>query len=199
MNSDSSTTAGAVRLLSRPLPAHAPAVPLPPPGRLLQVFTGAIAIGSTAAAVGAYYITLAASFPPGTLGQFLLVLGGLVALSIIGTYAVHLRLSAALIAWLRRPGDGVALPAWRQAINYPAHLSLTVGISALAVSLLVAGITAITTGDGDLGLHIAVGGTLAAILDAIFAWLYTDWATRSLRRAMVVSLASRPLLRHAGC
>ena len=44
MNSDSpSMTAGPVRLLSRPLPAHAPAVPLPPPGRLLQVFAGAIA------------------------------------------------------------------------------------------------------------------------------------------------------------
>ncbi len=186
MSDSPSMTAGAVRLLSRPLPAHAPAVPLPAPGRLLQVFTGAIAIGSTAAVVGAYYITLAARFPPGTLGQFFLVLGGLVALSIVGVYAVHLRLSAALVAWLRRPGDGVVLAAWRQAINYPAHLSLTVGLSALAVSLLAAGITSLTTGDLALGLHIAVGGTLAAILDAIFAWLYTDWATRSLRRSMAV-------------
>lgn len=190
MNSDSpSMTAGHVRLLTRPLPAHAPAVPLPAPGSMLRVFVGAIAIGSTAAIVGAYYVTLAASFPPGALGRFLLLLGALVLLSIVGVWLVHRRLSARLVAWLRRPGDAVELAAWRQAINYPAHLSLAVGVSALAVSLVSALATAVSVGaphGAALGLHIAVGGLLAAVLDAIFAWLYTDSATRPLRRAMAV-------------
>lgn len=190
MTGDSpSMTAGHVRLLTRPLPAHAPAVPLPPAESMTRVFAGAIAIGSTAAVVGAYYVTLAARFPPGTRGQFLVVLGALVGLSIGGVFLVHRRLSGRLVAWLRRPGDGVELTAWRQAINYPAHLSLAVGVSAVVVSLIAAGITALSVGaphGAALGLHIAVGGTLAAILDAIFAWLYTDWATRPLRRAMAV-------------
>ena len=186
MTSEQSHAAGRMRLLPRPLPAHAPAVPLPPPGRPLQIFAGAIAIGSTAAIVGAYYVTLAARFPPSALAQFLAVLAVLVLASILGVYLVHRRLSGALVAWLRAPGDGVVLAAWRQAINYPAHISVTVGLSAVAVSLLAAAVTAVTHDDWTLGLHIAVGGCLAATLDAIFAWLYTDWATRPLRRAMAV-------------
>ncbi|HEY0136305.1 MAG TPA: adenylate/guanylate cyclase domain-containing protein, partial [Nannocystis sp.] len=157
-----------------------------PPGRPFQIFAGAIAIGSTAAIVGAYYITLAANFPPNALTQFFVVLAALVLGSIVAVFMAHRRLSGALVGWLRDPGDEVSLAAWRQAINYPAHMSVAVGLSAVAVSLLAAAITALSHADWRLGLHIAVGGLLAATLDAIFAWLYTDWATRPLRRAMAV-------------
>ena len=45
------------RLITRPPVSFGPDLPLPPASRLFVVFVGAIAIGSTAAAVGAYYIT----------------------------------------------------------------------------------------------------------------------------------------------
>mgnify|MGYP002777727549 CR=1 FL=1 len=184
-----------LQLITRPPVSVGPDLPLPPPSRLAVVFIGAIAIGSTAAAVGAYYITLAAEFPPDALARFLLVLVALVAASIAVVFLVHRRLVARLAPWLAAPGDGVDLGAWRQALNYPVHLSLTVGLSAVAVSLSAAGIMVAATGDLWLGLHIAVGGLLAAILDAIFAWLYTDAATRPLRRAMV---ARNPMLPVSG-
>ena len=183
------------QLLTRPPVPVGPDLPLPSTRRLFLVFVGAIAIGSTAAAVGAYYITLATDFPPGALGRFLVLLAALVAASIAVVFLVHRRLVARLAPWLARPGDEVDPAAWRQALNYPVHLSLTVGLSAVAVSFSAAGIMAETTGDRWLGLHIAVGGLLAAILDAIFAWLYTDAATRPLRRAMV---ARSPMLPVSG-
>lgn len=191
---NASTTAP-VRLLSRPAPAAALEVPLPPPGWLLRVFAGAIAIGSTAAAVGAYYITLATNFPPVALRLFLLLLVGLVALSIAGVLVAHRRITARVAAWLRRPGDGVDRGAWRQALNYPVHLALAVGVSALAVAVVAAGVLAAVTGERGLAVHIVVGGALAAVLDATFAWLYTDYALRPLRRAMALR---DPLLPVAG-
>ncbi len=170
-------------------------LPLPPPGRMLRVFAGAIAIGSTAAAVGAYYITLAAEFPPGVLGRFLLVLAALVVASIGVVFLRHRALISRLAPGLRAPGDRVDPGAWRQALNYPVRLSLVIGLSAVAVSLAAAAVTALVADELALGLHIAVGGLLAAILDAIFAWLYTDAATRPLRRAMI---ARDPMLPVSG-
>jgi class 3 adenylate cyclase len=191
----SASTVAPVRLLSRPARAVGPELPLPAPSRPLRVFIGAIAIGSTAAIVGAYYITLAATFPPGTLGVFLAVLAALVGLSIGAVFLVHRRLTTRVVAWLRRPGDGVDRGAWRQALNYPVHLSLAVCVSALAVAGGAALAMAVVTGDPSLAVHIAVGGALAAILDAIFAWLYTDYVLRSLRRVMAVR---EPLLPVSG-
>jgi adenylate cyclase len=52
----------------------------------------------------------------------------------------------------------------------------------VGAALVMAGVT----GDVALAVHIAVGGALAAILDAIFAWLYTDYTLRPLRRAMAM-------------
>jgi class 3 adenylate cyclase len=182
----SASTIAPVRLLSRPARAASPELPLPAPGHLLRVFVGAIAIGSTAAAVGAYYITLAATFPPGALAVFLAVLSALVGASIGAVFLVHRRLAARVVLWLRRPGDTVDRGAWRQALNYPVHMSLAIGLSALCVSVGAALVMAGVTGDVALAVHIAVGGALAAILDAIFAWLYTDYTLRPLRRAMAM-------------
>lgn len=193
--SASASTIAPVRLLARPTPSAGPELPLPPPDRPLRVFVGAIAIGQAAAIVGAYYITLAATFPPGALAVFLAVLAGLVGASIGAVYAIHRRISARIVGWLRRPGDSVDRVAWRQALNYPVHLSLAVGVSALLVSAGAALVMVGVTDDLWLGLHIAVGGGLAAILDAIFAWLYTDYVLRPLRRAMAMR---EPLLPVSG-
>jgi class 3 adenylate cyclase len=188
---DPAGTSPRLRLLTRPIPVARPDLPLPPPGELLRVFAVAIAIGSTAAAVGAYYITLAAEFPPGALPRFLAVLAVLVVTSIAVVYLRHRRLVDRLEPWLRRPSDSVDLEAWRQALSWPARLSIFIGLSAVAVGLSAAAIMIVITGDAWLGLHIAVGGLLAAVLDAIFAWLYTDAATRPLRRSLI---ARSPML-----
>ena len=192
----SASTVAPVRLLSRPGAAVSAELPLPSPSHLLRVFVGAIAIGSTAAAVGAYYITLAATFPPGALVVFLLVLVGLVGVSIGVVLLAHRRLTTRIRGWLRRPGDGVDRGAWRQALNYPIHISLAIGASALAVVLVAALIMLAVAGDLWLALHIAVGGALAALLDAIFAWLYTDYALRSLRRSMAMREPLLPVEGH---
>ena len=192
---ESFTGATAVRLLSRPQAGRRFEVKVPPARRLLQIFVGAIAIGSTAAAVGALYIMLSAVFPPGTLGFFLVALAVAVALSIAASFAFHVRASKALLAWMRAPSDDVHLDAWYQALNYPVRLSLAVGIAALAVAATVAVSTAIYAGSLSLGLHIAVGGALAAVLDAIFAWLYTDSAMRPILQSIA---ARNPLLPVSG-
>ncbi|MFY0534614.1 hypothetical protein [Nannocystis pusilla] len=155
------------------------------------MFAVAIAIGSTAAAVGAYYVTLAAEFPPDAVPRFLAILAVLVVTSIAVVYLRHRRFVDRLEPWLRRPSDSVDLDAWRQALSWPARLSIFIGLSAVAVGLSAAAIMIVITGDRWLGLHIAVGGLLAAVLDAIFAWLYTDAATRPLRRALI---ARSPML-----
>lgn len=184
-----------LRLLVRPRAAPRPELPLPPPRALLKIFVGAIAIGSASAAVGAYYITLATEFTDDAQQRFLVLLAALVAASIAVVYEVHTRLTARLLAWLREPGDGVDPVAWRQALDYPVRLSVCIGLSALGVSAVAAGVMAGVTDDLWLGVHIAVGGLLAAILDAIFAWLYTDHATEPLRRAMI---ARSPMLPVSG-
>jgi class 3 adenylate cyclase len=194
--SDSIAGATAVSLLVRPeLRERVIDVPLPPPRRVLEIYGGAIAIGSTAAAVGAYYITLTVELPPGMLAFFLVALAGGVAVSIAGTYALHRRLTTRLRAWLGEPEDVVDLGAWHEALNYPVLLSVVVGMAAVVVSLLVAGATALWAGSLSLGLHIAVGGLLAAVLDAIFAWLYTDRRMAHVLRAMA---ARNPLLPVSG-
>ena len=186
----------AVSLLVRPeLRGRMLEVPLPPPNRVLEIYGGAIAIGSTAAAVGAYYITLSVVFPPGVLAFFLSTLVLAVVLSIGATFMVHRRLSRALRAWLRRPDDTVDLGAWHEALNYPVFLSVSVGMAALVVSLLVATATGLYAGSLSIGLHIAVGGLLASLLDAVFAWLYTDHRMAVVLRAMA---ARNPLLPVAG-
>lgn len=192
---DPSRTSSRLQLLMRPHVRRGPELPLPPPAHLVRVFTFAMVIGSTAAAVGAYYITLAATFPPGALPRFLVVLAVLVVTSIAGVFLAHRRFVRRLGPWLRRPTEVVDLDVWRQALSYPMRLSLVIGLSAVAVSLTAAAIMAATTGDLWLGTHIAVGGLLAAVLDAIFAWLYTDSATRPLRRSLI---ARSPMLPVAG-
>ena len=68
--------ATSVSLLVRPeLRERVIDVPLPPPRRVFEVYRGAIAIGSTAAAVGAYYITLSVDLPAGVLAFFLVGAG----------------------------------------------------------------------------------------------------------------------------
>jgi class 3 adenylate cyclase len=193
---DSIAGATSVSLLVRPeLRERVVDVPLPPPRRLLQIYRGAIVIGSTAAAVGAYYVTLSVVFPPEVLAFFLAALVVGVGVSIGATFVVHRRLSGGLRAWLEHPEDGVDLGAWHQALNYPVFLSLAVGLVALVVSLVIAGTTAIYAGSLSLGLHIAVGGLLAALLDAVFAWLYTDHCMAEVLRAMA---ARNPLLPVSG-
>jgi class 3 adenylate cyclase len=193
---DSVAGATSVSLLVRPeLRERVVDVPLPPRRRVLEIYRGAIAIGSTAAAVGAYYITLSVEFPPGLLAFFLVTLAAGVGLSIAATYAVHRRLTRALRAWLAQPDDVVDLAAWHEALNYPVLLSVAVGMAAVVVSLLVAGATTLWSGSLSIGLHVAVGGLLAALLDAIFAWLYTERRMAEVLRAMA---ARNPLLPVAG-
>lgn len=188
--------ATAVSLLVRPeLRERVIQVPLPPTGRVLEIYRGAIAIGSTAAAVGAYYITLSVDLPAGVLAFFLVALTLGVAASIGGTYALHCRLTRGLRAWLRQPDEAVDLTAWHEALNYPVLLSVAVGMAAVVVSLMVAGATALWAGSLSLGLHIAVGGLLASLLDAIFAWLYTDYRMAEVLRALA---ARNPLLPVSG-
>lgn len=193
---DSVAGATSVSLLVRPeLRERVVDVPLPPRGRIFEIYRGAIAIGSSAAAVGAYYITLSVEFPPGVLAFFLTTLVVGVTLSIAATYAVHRRLTRTLRAWLVKPEDVVDLGAWHEALNYPVLLSVAVGMAAVAVGLLVAGATALWAGSLSIGLHVAVGGLLAALLDAIFAWLYTDHRMAEVLRAMA---ARNPLLPVSG-
>lgn len=193
---DSHGGATSVSLLVRPeLRDRGVLVPLPPPRRVHEIYLGAIAIGSTAAAVGAYYITLSVELPPGILAFFLFTLTLSVGLSIAGTFALHRRITRVLRAWLVRPEDSVDLGAWHEALNYPVLLSLAVGMAAVGVSLLVAGATGLWAQSLSLGLHIAVGGLLASLLDAIFAWLYTDYRMAGVLRAMA---ARNPLLPVSG-
>lgn len=151
---------------------------------MLEIFGGAILIGSTAAAVGAFYITLSVVFPPGALAFFLSALSGAVAVSIGFCFMMHLRLTKHLRSWLADPEGGVDREAWREALNYPVFLALTVGIAALVVSSAVAIATGFYAGNVMLALHTAVGGLLAALLDAIFAWLYTDFRVRNILQGM---------------
>ena len=174
-----------VHLLSRPLLGGGVVImPLPPARRMLEIFGGAILIGSTAAAVGAFYITLSVVFPPGALGFFLTALAVAVTASIGFCYLCHLRLTKHLRPWLDNPGEGVDPTAWREALNYPVFLSLTVGVAALVVSSAVAVATGFYAGSVMLALHTAVGGLLAALLDAIFAWLFTDYRVRDILQGM---------------
>ena len=193
---DSAAGSTAVSLLVRPeMREREINVPLPPLRRVHEIYLGAIAIGSTAAAVGAYYITLSVELPPGILAFFLFTLTLSVGLSIAATYALHLRITRVLRSWLTQPEDSVDLGAWHEALNYPVLLSLAVGMAAVGVSLLVAGATAVWAQSLSLGLHIAVGGLLASLLDAIFAWLYTDHRMAEVLRAMA---ARNPLLPVSG-
>jgi class 3 adenylate cyclase len=185
-----------VSLLVRPeLRDRTADLPLPPPGRVFEIYRGAIAIGSTAAAVGAYYITLSVDLPGPVLAFFLLTLVLGVGLSIGATYVLHRRLTRNLRVWLSQPEDAVDLGAWHEALNYPVLFSVAVGMAAVAVSLVVAGATALWAGSLSLGLHIAVGGLLASLLDATFAWLYTDFRMAEVLRAMA---ARNPLLPVSG-
>jgi class 3 adenylate cyclase len=193
---DSVGGATSVSLLVRPeLRDRTVLLPLPPPGRVHEIYLGAIAIGSTAAAVGAYYITLSVELPAAALAFFLVALTVGVGLSIGVTYALHRRITRVLRAWLGQPDDTVDLGAWHEALNYPVLLSLVVGMAAVGVSVLVAGATTLWTGSLSLGLHIAVGGLLASLLDAIFAWLYTDYRMAGVLRAMATR---NPLLPVSG-
>ncbi|MEZ4450606.1 MAG: adenylate/guanylate cyclase domain-containing protein [Nannocystaceae bacterium] len=186
----------AISLLARPgRIAEITDKPLPPAGALLRIFGGAIAIGSSAAAVGAYYITLSVVFPPSLLAFFLGSLTVAVLISIVAVYAAHRRFSGRLHRWLEGPGDEVDLKAWYQALNYPVKISVAIAASALGVIALVALVTGIVAESLTIGLHIAVGGGLAAILDAIFAWLYTDHRMREVSQAIA---ARNPLLPVAG-
>jgi class 3 adenylate cyclase len=193
---DSLAGSSTVSLLVRPLYGGGVAdKPLPAPGSLIITFGGAILIGSTAAAVGAFYITLSVVFPDGILAFFLAALAVAVALSIVVCLLTHLRLTRRLRAWLADPGDDVDHGAWRQALNYPVYMSLTVGIAAIGVSLIVASVAGIYAESGMIALHIIVGGFLAALLDAIFAWLFTDYRMRGLLQGMA---ARNPLLPVSG-
>lgn len=188
--------ATSVSLLVRPeLRERVIDVPLPPPRRVFEVYRGAIAIGSTAAAVGAYYITLSVDLPAGVLAFFLVALTLGVAASIGATYGLHCRLTRNLRVWLEKPDETVDLAAWHEALNYPVQFSVAVGMAAVLVSIAVAGSTALWAGSLSLGLHIAVGGLLASLLDAIFAWLYTDHRMAEVLRAMA---ARNPLLPVSG-
>ncbi|MCA9657351.1 MAG: adenylate/guanylate cyclase domain-containing protein, partial [Myxococcales bacterium] len=193
---DSLSGSSTVSLLVRPLYGGGVAdKPLPAPISLLVTFGGAIFIGSTAAAVGAFYITLSVVLPEGILAFFLVALAVAVALSIVVCLLTHLRLTRRLRAWLADPGDDVDHGAWRQALNYPVYMSLTVGIAAIGVSLIVAAVAGIYAESGMIALHIVVGGLLAALLDAIFAWLFTDHRMRDLLQGMA---ARNPLLPVSG-
>lgn len=193
---DSVAGATSVSLLVRPeLRDRTMDVPLPPPGRVFEIYRGAIAIGSTAAAVGAYYITLSVDLPGPVLAFFLIALVLGVGLSIGATYLLHRRLTRNLRTWLGQPEDTVDLGAWHEALNYPVLFSVAVGMAAVAVSLIVAGATALWAQSLSLGLHIAVGGLLASLLDATFAWLYTDYRMAEVLRAMA---ARNPLLPVSG-
>ncbi len=174
---------GAVQLLASPQVSRVTRVPLPLPKSLWSTFLGAIAIGSTAAAVGAYYITLTVVFPEGSLPTFFAILGGCVALSVGAMVATHHRLTHHLTAWIKQPGDSVDLDAWRQALNYPELMSTSIGVAALLVCVLAAGLTSALVG-GHLVLHVIVGGTLAAVLDALFAWMFIEHRMRRVLRAM---------------
>lgn len=185
-----------VSLLVRPeLSKGVTGIPLPSPGRLLSIFIGAIAIGSTAAAVGAYYITLSVTFSSGVLSFFLTLLVGMVGLSVVACYLVHRRITRRLHQWLQGPGEEVDREAWRQALNYPIRMALAVGLAAVVVCTAVATVTGVYADDVALGLHIAVGGLLAALLDAVFAWLYTDYRMGAVLRALA---ARDPLLPVSG-
>lgn len=193
---DSITGATAVRLLARPEQQRNFDVPVPPPERILWTFFGAIGIGSTAAAVGAYYVTLAvARFPPEALAFFVAALSASVGLSIVAMYAVHRRSSDQLRAWLAHQSGHLALPAWYQALNYSIRISIAVGVAAVVISAVVAVSTALYAESALLGLHIAVGGLLAAILDSIFAWLFTDHSMRPILQAVA---AKNPMLPVSG-
>ncbi len=182
-----------VQLISRPQLQRLVGEPLPPASSLLATWIGAIAIGSTAAAVGAYYITLTVVFPPGALNFFLLSLAGLVALSIVCMFVYHLRFTKHLRAWLANPGVDVEVEAWRDAMNYPNLLALSVFAAALAVS--VAAALVMLSVELMIALHVLVGGLLASILDGIFAWLFTERRMRRLLRSMA---ARDPMLPVAG-
>lgn len=183
--SDPHPAVSAVHLLRRPLLGSGVVIMrLPPPRRMLEIFGGAILIGSTAAAVGAFYITLSVVFPPGALAFFLSALSVAVAMSIGFSFVMHLRLTKHLRSWLADPEGGVDREAWREALNYPVFLALTVGIAALVVSSAVAIATGFYADSIMLALHTAVGGLLAALLDAIFAWLYTDFRVRNILQGM---------------
>ncbi|MCB9569963.1 MAG: adenylate/guanylate cyclase domain-containing protein [Myxococcales bacterium] len=192
---DSLAGVSAVSLLVRPNSHAILDQPLPAPSRLLTIFGGAIAIGSIAAAVGAFYITLSVVLPPGILGFFLGTLTVAVVLSIVASFLVFRRLTRRLRAWLAAPGDAVDHEAWFEALNFSVMISLTVGIGALAVSVVVALAAWIFSGSASIALHVVIGGLLAGLLDAIFAWLFTDHQMRELLQAMA---ARDPLLPVSG-
>ncbi|MCA9715835.1 MAG: adenylate/guanylate cyclase domain-containing protein [Myxococcales bacterium] len=190
---DMLASSSVVQLISRPQLQRLVGEPLPPPASLLATWIGAIAIGSTAAAVGAYYITLTVVFPEGALEFFLLALSGLVGASIVCVYIMHRRLTANLRPWLVDPGVDVPVEAWREAMNYPNLLAFTVFAAAVVVSF--AAMLVMCAFDLNIALHVLVGGLLASILDGIFAWLYTERRMRRLLRAMA---ARDPMLPVAG-
>ncbi len=185
---------GAIKLLASPNRSRTARAPRPLPKTLWSTFFGAIAIGSTAAAVGAYYITLTVVFPPGALSIFLAILAGFVGLSIVAMAIAHNRLTRKLVAWIDQPGDTVDLDAWRQALNYPVMMSIAIGVAALLVCVLSAVLTTVFVG-GALLIHIIVGGVLAGILDALFAWMFIEHRMRHVLRAMA---ARNPLLPVSG-
>ncbi|MCA9689068.1 MAG: adenylate/guanylate cyclase domain-containing protein [Myxococcales bacterium] len=160
--------------------------------RLTWIFLIAVGlIGPTAAAVGAYYITLTVDFPEDALARFLAALVVLVTVVIGGAFFVHLALLRSLRRWLKTRDGALDPDAWREALNYPVFLAMTVGVSALLVVALAALYMGLSTGSGALAMHVVIGGLLAAIIDAIFVWLYTDAAVKPLLERMA---ALNPLL-----
>lgn len=174
---------GVVQLLASPHFSRIYQKPLPRPATLWRTFVGAIGIGSTAAAVGAYYITLTVIFPEGALATFMLVLAAAVSISVVCMAAMHRRLTRELVAWIDEPGDHVDLGAWRQALNYPLLMSVSIGVAALVVCVVSAGLMQVLVGEG-LAFHIVIGGMLAAVIDTLFAWMFIEHRMRNVLRAM---------------
>lgn len=175
-------------------PKHEPeSVPVPPPLYLWKTFLGAISIGSTAAMVGAYYITLSVTFGPEQLSPFLAVLAAAVVASIGVVASVHVRVTHPLDAWMRTLSEEIPLEAWRSALNYPALLAMTVGLSALGVTGVVAGY-GLYLGGFLLGSSVLVGGLLASVLDSVFVYLFAEHHLTHVRRAMSLRVPSLPVV-----
>ncbi len=162
---------------------RADVVAVPRPSYLAWTFWVAISIGASAAAVGAYYITLTTTIAHEKLGPFLGVLAGCVLVSIGVMYSVHRRLTQPVLDWLRRPSDDVPSEAWIRSLNYSLLMAASVGLAAFGVT---AGAALFGMWQSGLrfALQVLIGGLLAALLDATFAYLYMDYAMRRVSRAM---------------
>jgi len=156
---------------------------VPEPAFLARTFWVAISIGASAAAVGAYYITLTTTIPSEKLWPFLGALFGCVVASIVVMYAVHRRLTAPVLEWLRQPSDEVPPGAWRASLNYSLLMAGAVGLAAFGVTVGASLFGAWQSG-GRFAVQVLIGGVLASLLDGTFAYLYMDFAMRRVSRAM---------------